>query len=86
MKKYIIFAVSFIFIFSLFQILSGIILTYTYTPDITEAWNMSANLSQETVMISNHNSFLLTLLIAFLSATAAYFIPKKLKNTNYHTK
>ena len=76
MKKYIIFAISFIIIFSLFQVLSGFFLTLTYTPDIVTAWNSSATLPQEIVMKSN-SPFLLTLFFAFLSATIAYFIPKK---------
>ncbi|ASK61605.1 hypothetical protein CFK37_05200 [Virgibacillus phasianinus] len=79
MKKYIIFAISFILLFSLFQVLSGMLLTFTYTPDISEAWNLSAN-SQETIIKSSHSSFLLTLFIAFLSATIAYFIPKNIPN------
>jgi len=87
MKKYIVFAISFILLFSLFeflfQVLSGILSTFMYTPDMEEAWNSSANLSQEVVIKSNHRSFLLTLFIAFLSATIAYFIPKKfMRNDN----
>ena len=81
MKKYIIFAISFILLFSLFQflfqVLSGTLLTFMYTPDIEGAWNSSANQSQEAVIKSNHSPFSLTLYFAFLSATIAYFIPKK---------
>ncbi|WP_163971105.1 hypothetical protein [Oceanobacillus halotolerans] len=86
MKKYIIFATSFILLFSLLHILSGILLTYAYTPDITEAWNLSANLSQEAVIKSRQHPFLLTLFIAFLSATIAYAIPKKTTKTNNRAK
>lgn len=86
MKKYAIFAISFILLFTLFQVLSGMLLTFTYTPDIEEAWNMSANLPQETMIKSSHNPFLLTLFIAFLSASIAYFIPKKIANTSNSTK
>ncbi|MFD2043078.1 hypothetical protein ACFSTA_02010 [Ornithinibacillus salinisoli] len=81
MKKYIIFAISFILLFSLFEILSGMLLTTMYTPDITEAWNTSANLSQEVVIKGGTSNFLLTLFFAFLSATIAYFIPKKIINS-----
>jgi len=85
-KKYIIFAISFILLFSLFQflfqVLSGTLFTFMYTPDIEEAWNSSANLSQEVVIKSNHSPFLLTLFFAFLSATVAYFIPKKFMKNN----
>lgn len=77
MKKYVVFAISFILLLSLFQVLSGMLLTITYTPDIAEAWNLSANLSEGTVIKSSYSHFLLTLFIAFLSATIAYFIPKK---------
>jgi len=86
MKKYIVFAISFILLFSLFQllfqVLSGTLLTFMYTPDMEEAWNSSANLSQEVVFKSNHHPFLLTLFFAFLSATIAYFIPKKFMKTD----
>lgn len=85
MKKYIIFAISFILLFSLFQVLSGMILTFMYTPDITEAWNTSANLPQE-VDIGSNSNFLLTLFIAFLSATIAYFIPKKITKSSNSIK
>lgn len=83
MKKYIIFAVSFILLFFSFQFLSGMFLTLTYTPDIAEAWNLAANLSQEVVIRNNHSPFLLTLFIAFLSATIAYFISKKIRNQKW---
>ncbi|KMY31849.1 hypothetical protein ACZ11_06575 [Lysinibacillus xylanilyticus] len=82
MKKYIIFAISFILLFSIFQVLSGMFLTLMYTPNVEEAWNMSGSLSKEVVITSSYSSFLPTLLIAFLSATIAYFIPKKITNNN----
>ncbi|HLR68231.1 hypothetical protein [Virgibacillus alimentarius] len=78
MKRYFIFAISFILLFLLFQVLSGMLLTFTYTPDVDDAWNMSANLSQEVIIKSSQSSFLLLLFIAFLSATIAYFISKKM--------
>lgn len=87
MKKYIIFAISFILLFSLFQVLSGIFLTVAYTPDIEEAWNMSANSSEQVAMKgSSNSSFVYTLFIAFLSATIAYFIPKKFTKDNNSIK
>lgn len=80
MKKYVIFAVSFVLLFSLLQMLSGMVLTYTYTPEIEKAWELSATLPQETVIKGSQHSFLLTFVIAFLSATIAYVIPKKVSN------
>ncbi|WP_106497300.1 hypothetical protein [Lentibacillus sp. Marseille-P4043] len=85
MKRYIIFAISFILLFSLFQVLSGMILTFTYTPDIAEAWKMSSHSSQEVIMKGN-SSFLPTLILAFLSATIAYFISKKFTKSNNSSK
>lgn len=82
MKKYITFAVSFILLFTLFQVLSGILLTLTYTPNMEEAWNMNAILTHETIIKSSHNPILLTFITAFLSASIAYFISEKIKNTN----
>ena len=81
MKKYLIFIVSFILFFSLFfmsaEILFGMFLTATYTPDINEAWNQSATLPGQVDMISSSNPFFFTLLLAFLAGTIAYFIYEK---------
>lgn len=77
MKKYVIFSISFIILFTLFQILSGLLLTITYTPHF-----LSANLSNQSSLTSSSSPFLLTLFIAFLSATIAYFIPTKIVNKN----
>jgi len=79
-KKYIIFVVSFLLVFSLIQVLSGILLTYTYTPDMMEAWNLSPDLAQEVVIKGSHPSLLFTLLIGLISVTIAYFISKKYIN------
>ncbi|BDG47434.1 MULTISPECIES: hypothetical protein [Parageobacillus] len=78
MKKYMIFLVSFVLLFSLTQMLSGILLTATYNPDLSETRNISANLPQEVVF--GESSAVPTLILAVLSATIAYFIPKILKN------
>ncbi len=78
MKKYMVFVVSFLLLFSLFivsaEVLSGMYLTSAYTPDIKEAWNANAALPQQTVILSTNSSFLLTLVPALLSATIAYFL------------
>ncbi|WP_010530586.1 hypothetical protein [Lentibacillus jeotgali] len=74
MKKYIVFAISFIILFAVFQILSGYLVTFFYTPDITSAWNQVGGLSNTTV-IKGGSSFT-SLFIAFLAATLAYFVPK----------
>lgn len=84
MKKYVIFAVSFILLFTLFfglsQIIAGMLLTTVYTPDVEEVWSMSASLPQEIAIQSSQSPFILTLIVAFISATIAYFIPRKFFN------
>ena len=80
MKKYIAFIVSFILLFLILQVMSGMLLTLTYTPDIAEAWNVSAKLSQETVIKGSHHPFLLIFISAILSASFAYFISKKVSS------
>ncbi|MFU0792035.1 MAG: Integral membrane protein [Virgibacillus proomii] len=75
MKKIIIFSISFILLFLLFQVSAGLLLTLIYAPDITETWNINANLSQTVVLKSS--SFLIPLLFTLLSALIAYFISKK---------
>lgn len=78
MKSYMIFAIGFIVLFSLFEGLSGVLLTFLYTPNVEAAWDMSAHLPQEVALNASGSPFLLTLLIALMSATIAYFISKGL--------
>lgn len=78
MKKYFTFAVSFVLLFLVLQVLSGMLLTFTYTPDMEEAWKASANLSQEIIIKSSHSPFLLTIVIGLLSASVAYFLSGKI--------
>lgn len=81
MKKYMVFSISFIILFVVFQLLSGYVMTVLYTPDVTTAWNQAGSLSNSVVM-KGSTSFL-PLLVAFLAATLAYFSPRYLlKNTN----
>jgi len=64
MKNIMIFSISFILLFSAFQILSGYFLTFFYTPNITSAWNQADNLSGNVII--KGGSFLIPLLFAFL--------------------
>lgn len=76
-KKFIVFLVSFIFLFILTQVISGMFLTAAYSPDINEAWRTSDNLPQEVVLVGDpHFS---TLIFAVLSATIAYFMANTIK-------
>ena len=54
--------------------------TLTYTPEITNAWNMSIPTASEGMIIANNSSFLLTLLSAVLAATIAYLVLRKVSN------
>lgn len=74
MKKYIVFATSFIILFTVLQLFSGYLLTAFYSPDIKSAWHQAADLSNHTVM--KGASPYTSLLIAFIAATLAYFAPK----------
>ncbi len=71
-KKYIVFAVSFLIIYSLLQLISEMILTLWYTPYIANVRSLGVNSPQEIHLFQ-------PIIIAFLSATIAYFIPAKLK-------
>ncbi|GAB3798873.1 hypothetical protein [Virgibacillus kimchii] len=77
MKRYLIFALSFLLLLLSFQIFSGMLLTYFYTPDIQDAWQMSGNMGQEIVVQRNDSSLPLTFVNAFLAASVAYFISNK---------
>lgn len=80
MKKYIVFVFSLILLFSLFQVLSGILLTMTYKPDIESAWNLTPHLTQETVIKGISQPSLVMLLIIIFSASLAYYISNKIFN------
>nr|WP_285890723.1 hypothetical protein [Mesobacillus maritimus] len=75
MKKYVVFILSFVLLYTVFQILSGLLLTALYTPDLSSINN---NTSQEVV-------FGQTSIIPFsgtlLVATLAYFLSQKLFTT-----
>ncbi|GAA0303219.1 hypothetical protein GGQ92_002998 [Gracilibacillus halotolerans] len=75
MKKVALFSVSFILVFILLQLLSGLFFTLTYTPDLTGI--MSAGYAQETTIITRQQSIMPSLLMAVLAAPIAYFIMKK---------
>jgi len=56
---------------------SGLILTFIYQPDVEEAWNMSVGLSSEVTMYEN--TAIPTIIFAVLAAAIAYFVPKALR-------
>jgi len=81
LKKYMIFALSFILLFVSFQFFGGMFLTYMYTPDINAAWQMGGNLDQETAIKGSHSPFS-TLVLVLLAASLAYFISNKFSATD----
>ena len=76
MKKYLIFIISFAFLYTILQISSGAILTALYTPDISVIQFTS---SQEVVFGETSN---LPLLFVFLSSTIAFLLSQKLGRTS----
>lgn len=84
MKKYAVFAGSFIVVFSLFlgllQIVSGLFLTSKYTPAIDEAWSTSANGTSQVVLEGSQFSFVPMVFLAFIAASVAYLIVMKVNN------
>ena len=76
MKKYLIFIISFAFLYTIFQISSGAILTALYTPDISLVQFTSG---QEVVFGETSN---IPLLFIFLSSTIAFFLSQKLGKTS----
>lgn len=77
MKKYIIFAFSFIISFLILQVIYGYFLSLFYTPDITSAWSQAESLPSN-VVLKGSSSFVPLLFMAILAATIAYFTPKLL--------
>lgn len=72
MKKYIIFSISFLILYVIFQVVSGYVLTLFYTPDIMRA----LMLDPDTRFIVTAISSLITTVFAFIAATIAFFIPR----------
>ncbi|MFK9120942.1 hypothetical protein ACJEBK_29590 [Peribacillus frigoritolerans] len=70
MKKYLVFLISFVMIYMVFQIGSGLILTASYIPDFS---SIEGNLSQEVVFGKTS----IPLLVTLLTATLAYFLFKR---------
>ncbi|MBL3642766.1 hypothetical protein JMN23_10365 [Bacillus sp. RHFB] len=70
MKKHLVFLISFVMIYMVFQIGSGLILTASYIPDFS---SIEGNLSQEVVFGKTSIPLQVTLLIA----TLAYFLSQK---------
>lgn len=79
LKKFVLFITSFLLLFLILQIGSGMIVTTLYSPDMGDAWSQSAALPQETVVSGSIVTPLVTLLTGLVSAAAAYFIQSKIK-------
>ena len=70
LKKFSVFIISFATLYIAFQVVSGLILTAFYTPNLTSVAN---DISRE-VSFGNASN---PLLLALLTATVAYFISQK---------
>jgi len=75
LKNYLVFIVSFILLYTVFQLLSGVILTAFYTPDFSV---IEGNLSQEVAFGETHS---IPLLVILVIATTSYVLSKKLFKT-----
>ncbi|MEK5323423.1 hypothetical protein [Aeribacillus sp. FSL M8-0254] len=71
LKKYFVFIIRFLLLYTVFQILSGNVLTAFYTPDFSAK---TGSLSQE-VVFGEPSS--IPLLISLFIATTAYFLTQK---------
>lgn len=80
MKKFFVFAATFIILFILFQMLAGMLITLAYTPDFSGAWAQASNLPAKTTILSGQGSFIFTVLLALLAASIAYFLSNKMSS------
>ncbi|MEC2076332.1 hypothetical protein [Metabacillus fastidiosus] len=78
MKKYLIFIISFVLLYVVFQISSGLLLTAFYTPDFYALESVSSQngVIGETISIP--------LLATLIIATLAYFLSQKTFKTSKH--
>ena len=72
MKKYLIFIISFTFLYTVLQLSSGAVLTALYKPGLSSVQSIS---NQEVVFGGASTS---PLLFIFLSSTIAYFLSQRL--------
>lgn len=90
MRGYMIFGVSFILAFSLIRFLSVLLVTRFYnwtSPPGGLEWTMeNPNQLPETVYENVFSSFLMTLIISFVSASIAYFISRKMSSISHVNK
>lgn len=77
MKKFFLFLISFIALFTVTQILSGLLLTNLYTPNLSASWSSTTQLPQ-TAYFGN-TTFIPTLILAVFSVVVAYFMPHLFK-------
>ncbi|WP_088068780.1 hypothetical protein [Gottfriedia luciferensis] len=86
MKKYLLFVFSFILLFGVFNVFSGMLQTvfYQQNPTTLSLWNNVDQLSSEVVFVKS--SLLPTIMIALFSATVAFFIQNRLSNRTVKTK
>lgn len=86
MKKYLLFVFSFILLFGVFNVFSGMLQTVFYQPNPTtlSLWNNVDQLSSEVVFVKS--SLLPTIMIALFSATVAFFIQNRLSKRTVKTK
>lgn len=83
MKKYLLFVFSFILLFDVFNVFSGMLQTVFYQPNPTTLWNNVDQLSSEVVFVKS--SLLPTIMIALFSATVAFFIQNCLSKRTVKT-
>lgn len=72
MKKYVVFILSFALLYVVGQVLSGLLLTALYTPDLS---SVNGNVGQE---VEFGQISIIPFLITLLVATLAYFFSQRL--------
>ncbi|MGE6379237.1 hypothetical protein [Peribacillus muralis] len=76
MKKYLFFTISFLLLFTILQVISGLILTAAYTPDFSGATRTAGS----SIIVSQSQLPVMTL--AALSAILSYFISNRVMKSN----
>ncbi|PEL03298.1 hypothetical protein [Bacillus sp. AFS017336] len=83
MKKYLLFVLSFILLFVVFNVFSGMLQTVFYQPNLSNLWNKVNQLPSEVVFVES--SLIPTIMIALLSATMAFFMQSRLSKKSVKT-
>ncbi|PEK98333.1 hypothetical protein [Bacillus sp. AFS017336] len=84
MKKYLLFVLSFILLFGVINVFSGMLQTVFYQPDFSNLWNNVEQLHNEVIFVKSSSTP--TIIVTLISATIAFYLQSRLSKKSVLTK